>query len=87
MKFLITLSLAAFSIGAFAQNDLESMKQDATSHIDSKISTLQDSKDCISNAGTIDKFKACKYDMYKEKKKMKMQKMEEMKSEKEEVKE
>lgn len=87
MKFLITLSLAAFSVGAFAQDDLATMKEDATSHIDQKISSLQEAKDCINNAGSIDKFKACKYDLHKQKKEMKMQKMEEMKQKEEEKKE
>lgn len=77
MKFLITITLAAFSFGAFAQN-LDSMKQDATSHLDSKISNLQDAKSCINDADSMDKFKACKYDMHKEMKKQKMEKMQKM---------
>lgn len=87
MKFLIALSLTAFSFGAFAQDDLATMKEDANSYIDQKMSSLQEAKDCINNAGSIDKFKACKYDMYKEKKMMKMQKMEEMKQKEEAKKE
>lgn len=83
MKFLITLSLAAFSFGAFAQGNLESMKEDATSHIDSKISNLQNAKTCINEADSTDRFKACKYDMKKEMKKQKMEKMEEMQKEEE----
>ena len=77
MKFLIALSLAAFSVGAFAQDDLATMKEDANSHIDQKISTLNEAKDCINNAGSIDKFKACKYDMHEDMKKNKRQAMEE----------
>jgi hypothetical protein len=76
MKFLITVSLALFSIGVFAEENLANMKQEATSHIDSKISSLKDAKNCVSSAETVTKFKACKYDM---KHKMKMQKMESMK--------
>ncbi|MFP5386232.1 MAG: hypothetical protein ACLGHN_09145 [Bacteriovoracia bacterium] len=73
MKFLIALSLSVFSLGAFAQDDLGSMKQDANSYIDQKMSSLQEAKSCINNADSKEAFKACKYDMHKE---MKMQKME-----------
>lgn len=91
MKFLITFTLAAFSVGAIAQGNLESMKQDATSHLDSKISNLQDAKACINQADSMDKFKSCKYDMHKQMKQQKMEKMQKMeekepKQEKEEVK-
>ena len=73
MKCLIGLSLAVFSLGSFAQEDLSSMKQKANNHLDRKISSLQGAKNCVNNATTTDKFKACKYDMHEE---MKMQKME-----------
>lgn len=73
MKFLLTLSLSLFAMGAFAQADLSTMKQQATSHIDSKMSSLQSARGCILNANSMDKFKACKYDMKQD---MKMQKME-----------
>lgn len=73
MKFLITVSLAVFSIGAFAQQDLNSMKQEATSKIDRKLSSLQEARSCVNNASSVEKFKACKYDMHED---MKMQKME-----------
>lgn len=72
MKFLIVLSVSVLSLSAFAQN-LGSMKQEATSHIDRKMSTLQEARSCIQNAETREAFKACKYDMHEE---MKMQKME-----------
>jgi hypothetical protein len=77
MKFLVTLSLAAFTSVAFAQSDLSNMKEDANAHIDRKISNLQEAKSCINDASTTDAFKACKYDMHKDMKRMKMEKMEE----------
>lgn len=80
MKFIITFSIAVFSLGAFAQQDLNRMKQEANSDIDKKMSTLRASKDCIQNAGSMEAFKACKYDMHDE---MKMQKMERMEEKKE----
>lgn len=73
MKYLIIFSLLTLSIGAFAQNDLSNMKEDATSYLNEKIDTLQKTKTCIQDAGDMEAFKACKYDMHKE---MKMQKME-----------
>ena len=81
MKFLITLSLAAFSVGAFAQQDLNAMKSKANEHIDKKMGSLQEAKTCVNNAGSIDKFKACKYDMHDDMKKMKAQMMEEKRNE------
>lgn len=81
MKFFITMTIAAFSIGVFAQGNLESMKQETTSHLDSKISSLQDAKSCINEADSMDKFKACKYDMHKEMRKQKMEKRQKMEDE------
>jgi hypothetical protein len=83
MKFLITLSLSLFAFGALAQEDLNAMKQKATSHIDSKMSSLQTARGCINNANTMDKFKACKYDMKHDMKMQKMEAKEEMKDLKE----
>lgn len=75
MKTLVTVSLFALSISAFAQSDLNSMKQKANEKIDKKMTSLQEAKTCVNNATTTDKFKACKYDMHED---MKMQKMESM---------
>jgi hypothetical protein len=83
MKFLIALCLFLFTLGAFAQEDLNSMKDQANSYIDEKMSTLQEAKGCINNAKNLDKFKACKYDMKKEMKIQKMEAMEDLKDEKE----
>ena len=83
MKFLTMLSLSLFAMGAFAQKDLNSMKQKATSHIDSKMSSLQTARGCINNANSMDKFKACKYDMKQDMKMQKMEAKEEMKDLKE----
>lgn len=81
MKFLIALSLAVSSM-AFAQGDLNSMKTKANSNIDRKMSSLQTAKSCVNNANTMEKFKACKYDMHED---MKMQKMEMMEDKKKEM--
>jgi hypothetical protein len=75
MKFLIMTVVTAFSFGAFAQQDLNTMKSQATQNIDKKMSSLQTAKNCVSNAQSMEKFKACKYDMHEE---MKMQKQEMM---------
>lgn len=83
MKILITLTAAVFSFGVMAQEDLNSMKQKANSHIDKKMTTLRTAKDCVNNAGTQDAFKACKYDMHEDMKAQKMEKMEELKDKKE----
>lgn len=80
MKFLIALSLASVSLVSFAQNDLNTMKNQANSHIDKKMSSLQTAKSCVNNAQSMEKFKACKYDMHED---MKMQKMEMMEQKKE----
>jgi hypothetical protein len=80
MKFLMALSLATLSFTAFSQEDLNSMKSKATSHIDKKMSSLQTAKGCVNNANSMEKFKACKYDMHED---MKMQKMEMMEDKKE----
>lgn len=85
MKFLITVSLSIFALSAFSQEDLATMKQNAASHIDSKISSLQSAKGCINNASSVDKFKACKYDMKQEMKMQKMEAKEKMKNLKEDV--
>lgn len=75
MKFLITMFLFVYSMASFAQNDLNTMKQDANSSIDKKMSSLRSAKDCVNNATSVEKFKACKYDMHED---MRMQKMESM---------
>ena len=73
MKFFTVLSLSLLSLSVFAQEDLNSMKNKANSHIDKKMSSLQAAKSCINGAQSMDKFKSCKYDMHED---MKMQKME-----------
>jgi hypothetical protein len=75
MKFLITMFVSVFSISVFAQGDLNSMKQDANSSIDKKMTSLRSAKDCVNNATSVERFKACKYDMHED---MKMEKMEAM---------
>jgi hypothetical protein len=82
MKFFITLSLLFTCLSAFSQDDLNSMKQKANSHIDKKISTLQTARSCINDAKSKEKFKACKYDMHED---MKMQKMEMMEEKKDKM--
>lgn len=79
MKSLIAISIAALSLSAFAQQDLNAMKQKANSSIDKKMSTLQSAKGCVNGATTMEGFKACKYDMHED---MKMQKMEAMEEKK-----
>lgn len=79
---ILSLSLALLSFGAFAQEDLNSMKQRANSQIDQKMGTLRTAKDCIGNANTMEKFKACKYDKLEDMKMQKMEAMEEKKLEK-----
>jgi hypothetical protein len=81
MKFLSIVALAALSTGVFAAEDLNSMKSKAISHIDSKMDNLTNAKSCVNGANTVEKFKACKYDMHETMMKDKMQKMEEKKNE------
>ncbi|MCM2350054.1 MAG: hypothetical protein NDI69_08525 [Bacteriovoracaceae bacterium] len=77
MRFFLALTIALTSLGALAQNDLDSMKQKANTKLDKKMASLQEAKTCINAATTVDKFKACKYDMYEDMKKTKKQAMEE----------
>lgn len=84
MKFLSIIALAALSTGVFAAEDLNAMKSKATSHIDQKMNSLTNAKSCVNNASTVEKFKACKYDMHED---MKMQKMEMMEDKKKEIEE
>jgi hypothetical protein len=79
MKSLIAISIAALSLSAFAQEDLNAMKQKANSHIDKKMSTLKTAKGCVNGASSMEAFKACKFDMHED---MKMQKMEAMEEKK-----
>ncbi len=79
MKFLSILALASLATGAFAAEDLSAMKSKANSHIDSKLSNLNNAKTCVNNAQTLEKFKACKYDMHESMMKDKAQMMEEKK--------
>lgn len=79
MKSLIAIAIAALSMGAFAQGDLNAMKQQANSHIDKKMSMLQSAKGCVNGATSMEGYKACKYDMHED---MKMQKMEAMEEKK-----
>lgn len=83
MKSLIAISIAALSLGAFAQEDLNNMKMKANSHIDKKMTTLQSAKSCVNGATSVDKFKSCKYDMHEDMKMQKMEAMEEKKNQKE----
>lgn len=83
MKYFLALSIATLSLGAFAQEDLNSMKTRANSHIDKKMSSLQTAKSCVNNAQSMDKFKACKYDMHEDMKMQKMEMMEQKKDQKE----
>lgn len=82
MKFLIALSFAVLSVSAFSQEDLNSMKNKANSQIDKKMSSLQSAKSCVNSAQSMDKFKACKYDMHEDMKMQKMEVMEEKKAQK-----
>lgn len=83
MKKLITLAVAVFTAGAFAQTDLNSMKTEANSKIDKKMNTLKTAKSCVNNASTVEAFKACKYDMKEDMQMQKMESMEDLKEEKE----
>lgn len=83
MKLFIALTFTALSATAFAQEDLNAMKTKANSHIDKKMTTLQSAKSCVNNASSMDKFKACKYDMHEDMKMQKMEMKEEMKDRKE----
>jgi hypothetical protein len=82
MKFFIIMSLSIFSLTSFAQEDLNSMKNKANSHIDKKMTTLQSAKSCVNGAQSMEKFKACKYDMHEDMKMQKMEMMEQKKAEK-----
>lgn len=84
MKKLITLAVAFSTVGAFAMTgDLSSMKTEATSKIDKEMSSLKNSKTCITNATTVEAFKACKFDMSESHNMQKMEDMDEMKMKKE----
>ena len=62
MKILfMAFSLLAFN--ALAEDSLVDMKRKTTEHIDMKMSRLEESKACITNAQTKDTFKACKKNM------------------------
>lgn len=76
MKFVAILTFASLSFGAMAQ-DLATMKNEANTHLDQKMASLQTAKSCVNNASTVEKFKACKYDMHESMKKQKMQMMQE----------
>lgn len=82
MKFLSIIALAALSTGAFAAEDLNSMKSKAISHIDTKMDSLTNAKACVQGAKTVEKFKACKYDMHEQMKQQKMESMQEMEEKK-----
>jgi hypothetical protein len=82
MKTLVTLVVAVFTVGAFAAEDLNMMKQQATSNIDKKMNSLKTAKSCVSNASTMDAFKACKLDMKQDMDMQKMEDMDQMKSQK-----
>ena len=62
MKLLLAVSLSAFAFGAFAADDLNSMKSSANRRIDEQLNTLQSSKTCVNGATTVEAFKACKVD-------------------------
>lgn len=62
MKFLLAVSLSAFALGAFAAEDLNTMKSSANRRIDEQLNTLQSSKTCVNGAATVEAFKACKVD-------------------------
>lgn len=81
---ILSLYLALFSFGAFAQSqDLNSMKQKANADINQRMDSLRTAKDCVGSANTMEKFKACKYDMHDHMKMQKMESMERKKVEKE----
>lgn len=77
MKLILTFVLALSAAGALAQEDLNTLKSKANSHLNKKLSSLETAKSCINSADSIEKFKACKYDMYEDMKKNKKQAMEE----------
>lgn len=77
MKLILTLVLVLSAAGAFAQEDLNTMKSKANAHLNKKLSSLETAKSCINAADSVEKFKACKYDMHEEMKKNKKQAMEE----------
>ncbi len=77
MKLILTFVLALSAAGALAQEDLNTMKTKANAHLNKKLSSLESAKSCINSADSIEKFKACKYDMHEDMKKNKRQAMEE----------
>lgn len=77
MKLILTFVLALSAAGALAQEDLNTMKSKANAHLNKKLSSLETAKSCINSADSVEKFKACKYDMHEEMKKNKKQAMEE----------
>lgn len=77
MKLILTFVLALSAASALAQEDLNTMKTKANAHLNKKLSSLESAKSCINSADSIEKFKACKYDMHEDMKKNKRQAMEE----------
>jgi hypothetical protein len=80
MKKLLVFTLLLGSFGASAHNHIddkmtfEEAKSKMTSHIDEKISKLQGSKACVSQAKDKAALKECKKKMWEEKKQMKEKK-------------
>lgn len=81
MKLILTFIFALSAAGALAQEDLTTMKSKANAHLNKKLSSLEMAKSCINAADSVEKFKACKYDMHEDMKKNKIQAMEEKKNE------
>ena len=81
MKLLLAIVLGLFSMTAFTK-DLNSKKEMMSTHLDQKISRLQEAKACIQGANTEEALKKCKKDMKKDMSAMK----EDMKDKKKEMK-
>lgn len=62
MKFLVFLSASLLALGAFAADDLSSMKKKKTAEIDKKMNALKEYRTCVVGATSNEIIKSCRYE-------------------------
>jgi galactokinase len=83
MKFLTITALSLFSLGAFAEMDLNEKKQKMNSKIDQRIQQMEEARNCINAADSKGDLKDCKHEWKQKKHEQKAQRHEEKKQKEE----
>jgi hypothetical protein len=76
MKYLLITTLSLFTLGSFAQDDLNEKKQKMNSKLDERMQQMEEARNCVNAADSQDELKQCKHEWKAKKHRAKAQRME-----------